>query len=79
MKMCVVVFGTVATTFIIAYLIGDFNYHTHVLIGDQYQHIIFTAITVIYIGSIISAILLGYFVVRIGLIIYHSRQLKPTK
>jgi len=58
-KMCIIVFSTVATTFIIAYIANSY--------------------TIIYYGSTIAVILLGYFTVRIGLIYKRNRQLKQTK
>jgi len=68
-KMCIIVFATVATTFIIAYIIH----------GTINIHIEFDSFDVIYVGSIVSAVLLGYYSIRIGIIFKRNRQLKSTK
>ena len=78
-KMCIIVFATVATTFIIAFQIRGFGHQFWIVLFDNTITITFTSFTVIYIGSIISAILLVYYSVRIGLIFKRNRQLKSTK
>lgn len=66
-KMCVIVFATVATTFIIA-----------VAIQDQANQI-WSSYSVLNIGSVIALGILIYYVVRIALIFKRNRQLKRTK
>ena len=79
-KMCIIVFSTVATTFIIAYFIrGGSHQLTIGFNGGTHLTIVFNSISVIYVGAIISVILLGYYSVRIGLIFKRNRQLKQTK
>ena len=81
-KMCIIVFSSVATTFIIAYALRGVNHQFWYVVKESTNQILYINInsfTVIYIGSLISAILLGYFIVRIALIIKRNRQLKQTK
>ncbi len=68
-KMCVIVFATVATTFIIA---TQFEQPTAIVIAIN-------SWTVLYVGSLISAVILTIYLVKIGLIYYRTRQLKQTK
>ncbi len=79
MKMCIIVFVTVATTFIIALAIQGYAHTFWLDIGEKVLVMKFTSWYVSYIGSVIAFIILIYYAVRIAIIFKRNRQLKSTK
>ena len=78
-KMCIIVFVTVATTFIIAVAIQGEAHQFWYDFGDRTLYLTFTSWNILYSGSLTAVMFLLYYVVRIAIIFKRNRQLKQTK